>query len=227
MQRATSVIVGLTLCMGTWACRRESPLVLPPPPAQPTVLVNPATGQPFPDPPPVAFAPRRSPPPRPRFSDTPAQTRRADAGARVVAAESSGSRAKKPLSREELQRTLDAALGSMAACFASASPTAGNGAWVSFDADPAGRATHIKVKQTIAEVEKCITAVIAALKLPTFDGATVPIDYPVAIHRPTRSAPATTAVNAHAAEPTPQPIFVQPTGSQGSASAPSGVFVQP
>jgi hypothetical protein len=111
----------------------------------------------------------------------------------------------KGLTREDLQKAVDAVMPTIAACFDGAEG-AGSVA-VSFDADPGGKPVNLKVSGGGPGPEGCVRGVLGGLRLPTFTGAPVPVHLPLAIRAPTR---AKTAAAPPAPSGQPPPLFVNP-----------------
>ncbi len=111
------------------------------------------------------------------------------------------------LKREALQQVLDAAMPSFAACFdgSQGSLTVS----LSFDADPSGRASNLRVQGGGAGPERCVSGVAAGLALPTFSGDPVPVHFPLSI-RGSTSTPAPAAAKAEPPPARPAPVFVNP-----------------
>lgn len=142
----------------------------------------------------------------------------------------------KGLKREDINNALQQALPTLASCFQGAgSPSVG----LTFDAEPEGRASNIKVAGATPEGERCVSATLAATKLPVFEGKPVPVSFPITVFRPAVPAPVVQAPApapvAGAAETTPAPgssnaPYAPTTLAPTKGSAPSEqpkVFIQP
>ncbi len=117
--------------------------------------------------------------------------------------------------REELSRALDGALPGLARCFDGGGGAGSVG--LAFDVEPSGRAAGIKVTGASPTAERCVREAVAAVRLPTFEGKPVPIQFPLTVHRSAGAAPAAGSSPAAA-----------PSGSGAAAAAGSPpVFVQP
>ncbi len=116
------------------------------------------------------------------------------------------------LKREDLQKVMDGAMPALAGCFEGSEGSISVA--VSFDADPGGKATNLKVSGGGAGAEKCVSGVAAGLRLPSFAGASVPVHFPLSIRAPIRAKPAAAAspgAPAAAPEPAaPAPLFMNP-----------------
>jgi hypothetical protein len=100
------------------------------------------------------------------------------------------------LKREALQKALDGAMPAFAACFDGSQGSMSVS--LSFDADPGGKASNLRVSGGGG----------AGLALPTFSGSAVPVHFPLSIRA---SAPAPAPAPAAKAEPArPAPVFVNP-----------------
>jgi hypothetical protein len=193
--RTVLVIAGLT---GGCTKVNEQPVAraAPPPPPEPEAKVArpratsgysfPTSAAPIPTRAPAAPAPRGSP------------------DAAVAAGTLNGD--PKGLRREELSRALDGALPNLATCFETQGGPASVG--LSFDADPSGGARNVKVTGGGAGAERCVSSALAAARLPAFEGAAVPVNFPLTIQRSTRTVAAPTP--AAPAAPAPPPTFIKP-----------------
>jgi hypothetical protein len=111
----------------------------------------------------------------------------------------------KGLKREDINNALQQALPTLAACFQGAGPPS---IGLSFDAEPDGTASHLKVTGASPEGERCVSATLGRTKLPVFEGKAVAVSFPISIYQPTETpkpaevekAPAPAAA---AAEPAP------------------------
>ena len=113
------------------------------------------------------------------------------------------------LRREDLQKTLDAALPSLASCFDGAVGSVSVA--LSFDADPAGKAENIQISGADPTAKSCVSARVKALSLPRFAGKAVPVHFPISVQRTTTAAkPAEKASPSPAAAAGPPPVFINP-----------------
>jgi len=120
----------------------------------------------------------------------------------------------KGLKREDINNALQQALPTLANCFQGAgAPSVG----LSFDAEPGGRASNIKVSGASPEGERCVSAALAQTKLPAFEGKSVPISFPISVYRPPVPTPAAAVEN-----PAPVPV----TGAV-QAAPPAGASTSP
>jgi hypothetical protein len=87
----------------------------------------------------------------------------------------------KGLKREDINGALQQALPTLAACFQGAGPPS---IGLSFDAEPEGRASNIKVNGASPEAERCVSASLGRVKLPVFEGKSVPVSFPISVYRP-------------------------------------------
>jgi hypothetical protein len=102
------------------------------------------------------------------------------------------------LKREHINEALQNALPALAACFPGSGPPSMG---LSFDAEPEGKATNIKVSGVTPDAERCVSATLASLKLPVFQGKSVPVQFPISMFRP---APTPPRVVTH--DPNPAPV---------------------
>jgi hypothetical protein len=122
----------------------------------------------------------------------------------------------KGLKREDINNALQQALPTLAACFQGAGPPS---IGLSFDAEPDGKATNIKVSGASPEGERCVSATLGRTKLPVFEGKSVPVSFPISIYRPTEvPTPAAALEKAVPAVPAP---------GEATAAAPSGPSTSP
>lgn len=77
---------------------------------------------------------------------------------------------------------------------------------VSFEADPSGRASLVRVDGAPGDSERCIRQAIENVRLPRFEGNGVRINLPLSFHqqRIEQSVPAA------APQPTEAPLFINP-----------------
>jgi hypothetical protein len=110
------------------------------------------------------------------------------------------------ITRETLNRSIQGAMGSLASCFTSL--TQDPMVAVSFEADPSGRPSLVRVNGAPPDAESCIRSVVQGIRFPSFEGKGVQVDLPLSFHR--------TATQAKPANhPTPQqvaapPLFMDP-----------------
>jgi hypothetical protein len=149
----------------------------------------------------------------------------------------------KGLKREDINGALQAALPALAGCFqgSNAPPSIG----LAFDAEPDGRASNIHVTGATPDGERCVSATLGSVKLPVFEGRSVPVQFPISVYRPpTPPTPAQAIENpapavpvAGAAMPAAPPPgsstapYAPPTMPATAGSVPSAdkvkVFIQP
>lgn len=109
------------------------------------------------------------------------------------------------LTREALNQSIQGAMGSLASCFSSL--TQDPMVAVSFEADPSGRPSLVRVNGAPADAERCIRNIVQGIRFPGFQGKGVQVDLPLSFHRIGRPAQ-----QSPAAEQQPQapPLFIQP-----------------
>jgi hypothetical protein len=110
----------------------------------------------------------------------------------------------KGITRETLNRSVQGAMGALAACFASA--TQDPMVAVSFEADPSGRPSLVRISGAPPDSEHCVREVVQSIRFPAFDGKAVPVELPLSFHRVSRSTP----TSQPAQEPTGPSLFLQP-----------------
>jgi hypothetical protein len=110
------------------------------------------------------------------------------------------------LTRETLNQSIQGAMGSIAACFASL--TQDPMVAVSFEADPSGRPSLLRVNGAPADAERCIRNIVQGIRFPSFQGRGVHVDLPLSFHRVGQGQG-----SQQAAQPAQQqgpPLFIQP-----------------
>ncbi len=107
------------------------------------------------------------------------------------------------LQRAQLQGALDAQMGNLARCFDNVSVTQ---VGVYFEADPSGEARGIQVRGAPPAAQDCVTNLIRGLKIPQFEGHSVPVDFPLSISQRVETV-TTTAQPSNEARPK---TFVNP-----------------
>jgi len=130
----------------------------------------------------------------------------------------------KGLKREDINNALQAALPTLASCFqqgAGGPPSIG----LTFDAEPDGRASNIKVTGAPPAAERCVSATLGRTKLPAFEGKSVPVSFPITVYSPPVPTPAAAAQPAAAppaagAAPVPAP---PPAGTSTAPYVPSAL----
>jgi len=109
------------------------------------------------------------------------------------------------ITRDTLHLAVQGAMGSLAACFSSL--TEDPMVSVSFEADPSGRPSLVRVGGAPPDAERCIRNVVQNIHFPSFEGKGVQVDLPLSFHRVARPPqPA-----APSGQPPPgAPLFLQP-----------------
>lgn len=109
------------------------------------------------------------------------------------------------LTREALNQSIQGAMGSLAACFSSLSqdPMVA----VSFEADPSGRPSLVRVNGAPPDAERCIRNIVQGIRVPAFQGKGVQVDLPLSFHRVGRPAQ---QQNPPGEQPQAAPLFIQP-----------------
>ena len=110
------------------------------------------------------------------------------------------------LTREVLNSAIQGTMGSLATCF---SPSAQNPmVSVSFEADPSGRASLVRVIGAPPDAERCVRNIVQGMRFPRFEGNGVHVDLPLAFHQVGRSQPG--SPSGESAGPSGPPLFLQP-----------------
>jgi hypothetical protein len=96
-------------------------------------------------------------------------------------------------------------MGALAGCFASTTqdPTIA----VSFEADPSGKPSLVRISGAPPDAEHCVREVVQNIRFPAFDGKAVPVDLPLSFHRVARPEQANQPEQAAPAGPS---LFLQP-----------------
>jgi hypothetical protein len=110
------------------------------------------------------------------------------------------------LTRESLNIAIQGAMGSIANCFSSL--TQDPMVAVSFEADPSGRPSLLRVNGAPPDAEHCIRSIVQGIRFPSFQGKGVQVDLPLSFHRVGRPSQAP-------GQPSEQPqqaapLFLQP-----------------
>jgi hypothetical protein len=110
------------------------------------------------------------------------------------------------LNRDVLNSAIQGTMGSLATCF---SPSAQNPmVSVSFEADPAGRASLVRVNGAPPEAERCVRNIVQNMKFPRFEGNGVHVDLPLTFHQVGRvQAP---SPSGESEKPTGPPLYIEP-----------------
>ena len=110
------------------------------------------------------------------------------------------------ITRESLNRVIQGAMGSLAACFSNI--TQDPMVAVSFEADPSGRPSLVRVNGAPPDAEHCIRNVVQGIRFPSFEGKGVQVDLPLSFHRAAR-APQPSGEQQAQGVATP-PLFLEP-----------------
>ena len=110
------------------------------------------------------------------------------------------------LSREVLNSSIQGTMSSLATCF---SPSAQNPmVSVSFEADPSGRASLVRVSGAPPDAERCVRNIVQNMSFPRFEGNGVHVDLPLTFHQVGRSQAASPSGESRG--PSGPPLFVEP-----------------
>ena len=109
------------------------------------------------------------------------------------------------ITRESLNRSIQGVMGSLAACFTNI--TQDPMVAVSFEADPSGRPSLVRINGAPPDAEHCIRNVVQGIRFPGFEGKGVQVDLPLSFHR-TRPVQQPTAEQQGQAAP--PPLFLEP-----------------
>ena len=111
------------------------------------------------------------------------------------------------ITRDTLNRAVQGAMGSLAACFSTL--TEDPMVSVSFEADPSGKPSLVRVGGAPPDAERCLRDVVQSIHFPSFEGKGVQVDLPLSFHRVAR--PAQQAAPPGGQQPSQgAPLFLQP-----------------
>jgi hypothetical protein len=85
------------------------------------------------------------------------------------------------ITRETVNHSIQSAMGSLAACFTNV--THDPMVAVSFEAEPSGSPSLVRVNGAPPDAERCIRGVMQGVRFPAFEGKGVQIDFPLSFHR--------------------------------------------
>jgi len=109
------------------------------------------------------------------------------------------------LTREALNQSIQGAMGSLASCFSSL--TQDPMVAISFEADPSGHPSLLRVNGAPPDAERCIRNIAQGIRFPAFQGKGVQVDLPLSFHRV--GGPAQPQAQA-APQQQGAPLFIQP-----------------
>jgi hypothetical protein len=111
------------------------------------------------------------------------------------------------LTREALNSAVQGSMGQLAACF---SPSAQNPmVSVSFEADPAGRPSLLRINGAPPEAERCVRNIVQGIRFPRFEGNGVHVDLPLTFHQVGRGQQPAGAANTEQPAGSP-PLNIEP-----------------
>jgi hypothetical protein len=109
------------------------------------------------------------------------------------------------LTREALNHSIQGAMGSLASCFSAL--TQDPMVAVSFEADPSGHPSLLRVNGAPPDAERCIRGIVQGIRFPTFQGKGVQVDLPLSFHRVGRPAQPSQTAEQQQGSP---PLFLEP-----------------
>lgn len=109
------------------------------------------------------------------------------------------------LKRVDLDRGMFGAMQSMSACFTPGTPNPTMN--LSFEAEPSGRTSLVRLQGAPADAEPCIRKIVQEMRLPSFEGKAVPVEMPLVFHEVKHKEEVR---NAKPREPATPALFVQP-----------------
>lgn len=110
------------------------------------------------------------------------------------------------ITRDTLNRSIQGAMGAFASCFSAL--TQDPMVSVSFEADPSGKPSLVRVGGAPADAERCIRNVVQGIRFPSFEGKGVQVDLPLSFHRVAR--PTQAGGPAGGQPPGAAPLFLEP-----------------
>ena len=111
------------------------------------------------------------------------------------------------ITRETLNRSIQGSMGALATCFTNL--TNDPMVAVSFEAEPNGRPSLVRVKGAPPDAERCIRTVVQGIRFPGFEGKGVQVDLPLSFHRVSRPAQPAAPGAGQQGEEAP-PLFLEP-----------------
>jgi hypothetical protein len=108
------------------------------------------------------------------------------------------------ITRDTLNRSIQGAMGSLANCFSSL--TEDPMVSVSFEADPSGRPSLVRISGAPPDAEHCVRNVVQNVRFPSFEGKGVQVDLPLSFHRIARP----TQSGSSGQQPAGAPLFLEP-----------------
>jgi len=111
------------------------------------------------------------------------------------------------ITRETLNRSIQSSMGALASCFTNI--TQDPMVAVSFEADPSGRPSLVRVRGAPPDAERCIRNVVQSMRFPSFQGKGVQVDLPLSFHRSRTAGPPQPA-GPQPAQPAGPPLFIEP-----------------
>jgi hypothetical protein len=111
------------------------------------------------------------------------------------------------ITREGLNRSIQGAMGALASCFTNV--TQDPMVAVSFEADPSGRPSLVRINGAPPDAERCVRNVVQGIRYPAFEGKGVQVDFPLSFHRVGRPTQAATPTGEQAGQNAP-PLFLEP-----------------
>ena len=111
------------------------------------------------------------------------------------------------ITRETVNRSIQTSMGALATCFTNV--TQDPMVAVSFEADPSGRPSLVRVNGAPPGAEKCIRGVMQGIRFPAFEGKPVQVDFPLSFHRVVQPTQPGNPAEQQGQESAP-PLFIEP-----------------
>ncbi len=112
------------------------------------------------------------------------------------------------ITRDTVNRSIQGAMGSLANCFTNV--TQDPMVAVSFEADPSGHPSLVRVNGAPPDAERCIRGIMQGVRFPAFEGKGVPIDFPLSFHRVGQPGQPANQAGAQQGENNAPPLFLEP-----------------
>jgi hypothetical protein len=112
------------------------------------------------------------------------------------------------ITRDTVNRSIQGSMGALANCFTNV--TQDPMVAVSFEADPSGHPSLVRVNGAPPDAERCIRGVMQGMRFPAFEGKGVPIDFPLSFHRVGQPGQPANQAGAQQGENNAPPLFLEP-----------------
>jgi hypothetical protein len=141
-------------------------------------------------------------------NDNPAPVAAPTAGPAKPAGEATMNGHPNGITRETVNRSIQTAMGALATCFTNV--TQDPMVAVSFEAEPSGRPSLVRVNGAPPDAEKCIRSVMQSVRFPAFEGNGMKVDFPLSFHRVAQPTQAANPAEQRGGQENPPPLFLEP-----------------